>query len=253
MTHDPRLTEPAGATTVEPGGNALQARRLHRWNVTPAEARAIQLKLRDRIERRNRLPRLRLVAGADVALQLAEPGGWRSGRGRAIAGVVVYRFPEMEEVERAGAALPLRFPYVPGLLSFREIPALLAAFEKLRQAPDLIFCDGQGYAHPRRFGIACHLGLLLDRPTIGVAKSVLVGTYREPRAAVGKSSPLVDETSGEVIGAALRTRKGTKPVFVSLGHRISLQTAVKLALAVSDGYRIPRPTRDTDRWVATLR
>jgi deoxyribonuclease V len=231
----------------------VRARRLHPWDVTPAEARAIQSKLRDRIERQDRLPRLRLVAGADVSLQLAEPGGWRSGRGRAIAGVVVYRFPQMVEIERTSASLPLHFPYVPGLLSFREIPALLAAFAKLRHAPDLIFCDGHGYAHPRRFGIACHLGLLLDRPTIGVAKSVLVGTYRQPGARAGKSSPLVDEKSGEVIGAALRTRKGTKPVFVSLGHRISLQRAVVLTLAVCDGYRLPRPTRDADRWVAHSR
>jgi deoxyribonuclease V len=231
----------------------VKALQLHRWNVTPAEARALQLKLCGRIERRDRLPRLRLVAGADVSLELAEPGGWRRGRGRAFAGVVVYRFPEMQEVERASASLPLRFPYVPGLLSFREIPALLAAFEKLRHAPDLIFCDGQGYAHPRRFGIACHLGLLLDRPTIGVAKSVLVGDYREPGKSPGKHSPLVDEKSGEVIGAALRTRQGVKPVFVSLGHRISLRRALALTLAVSDGHRLPRPTRDADRWVGITR
>jgi deoxyribonuclease V len=138
-------------------------------------------------------------------------------------------------------------------LSFREIPALLAAFARLRQRPDLIFCDGQGYAHPRRFGIACHLGLLLDRPTIGVAKSVLVGEYREPGASAGKSSPLVDPKSGEVIGAALRTRKGTRPVFVSPGHRISLKRSIELTLAVCDGYRLPRPTRDADRWVGAVR
>ena len=188
-----------------------------------------------------------------MALEIAEPGGWRQGRGRAFAGVVVYRFPEMEEIERVSAHVPLRFPYVPGLLSFREIPALIAAFAKLRQAPDLIFCDGQGYAHPRRLGIASHLGLVLDRPTIGVAKSVLIGKYREPGVRAGSSSPLVDEKSGEVIGAALRTRQGAQPVFVSLGHRISLKTAVKLTLAVSDGYRLPRPTRDADRWVGMAR
>ncbi len=231
----------------------MKAQQLHRWDVTPAEARDIQLKLRDAVEHKDRLPRLRLVAGADVALEIAEPGGWRSGRGRAFAGVVVYRFPEMEELERVSAHLPLRFPYVPGLLSFREIPVLLAAFERLRHAPDLIFCDGQGYAHPRRFGIACHLGLLLDRPTIGIAKSVLVGKYREPAASAGKSSPLVDEKSGEVIGAALRTRKGAHPVFVSLGHRVSLKRAIELTIAVSDGYRLPRPTRDADRWVGMVR
>jgi deoxyribonuclease V len=231
----------------------VKSRQLHRWDVTPAEAREIQSDLRSRVEREDRLPPLRLVAGADVALEIAGPGGWRSGQGRAFAGVVVYRFPSMEEVARTSAVLPLRFPYVPGLLSFREIPVLLAAFARLRHAPDLIFCDGQGYAHPRRFGIACHLGLLLNRPTIGVAKSVLVGKFREPGVSAGKSSPLVDPKSGEIIGAALRTRKAARPVFVSLGHRISLARAIELTLAVCDGYRIPRPTRDADRWIGTVR
>ena len=227
--------------------------RLHHWDVTPAEAREIQLGLRHRVERTDRLPRLRRVAGADVALELAEPGGWRKGHGRAFAGVVVYRFPEMEELERVSAEQPLRFPYLPGLLSFREIPALLAAFERLRHAPDLIFCDGQGYAHPRRFGIACHLGLLLDRPAIGVAKSRLVGEYREPAARAGSSAPLLDGESGEVLGAVLRTREGVRPVFISQGHRISLDRAVELTMAVSDGYRLPRPIRDADHWVGTVR
>jgi deoxyribonuclease V len=231
----------------------VKALRLHRWDVTPAEAREIQMGLRHLVERDDRLPRLRCVAGADVALELAEPGGWRKGHGRAFAGVVVYRFPEMEELERVSAERPLRFPYVPGLLSFREIPALLAAFERLRHRPDLIFCDGQGYAHPRRLGIACHLGLLLDQPTIGVAKSVLVGEYREPAARAGSSAPLRDGKSGEVIGAALRTRAGVRPVFVSQGHRISLDRAIELTLAVSDGYRLPRPIRDADRWVGEAR
>jgi deoxyribonuclease V len=231
----------------------MKARELHRWDVTSAEGRDIQLKLAHLVERKDRLPRLRTVAGADVALEIAEPGGWRQGRGRAFAGVVVYRFPEMEEIERVSADLPLRFPYVPGLLSFREIPALIAAFAKLRHEPDLIFYDGHGYAHPRRLGIASHLGLVLDRPTIGVAKSVLIGKYGQPDARAGSSSPLVDEQSGEVIGAALRTRQGVRPVFVSLGHRISLNTAVELTLAVSDGYRIPRPTREADRWVRMAR
>lgn len=231
----------------------MRVLRLHRWDVTPSEAREIQLGLRHRVQRTDRLPRLRCVAGADVALELAEPGGWRKGHGRVFAGVVVYRFPTMEEVERVSAELPLRFPYVPGLLSFREVPALLAAFKRLRHAPDLIYCDGQGYAHPRRFGIACHLGVLLDRPAIGVAKSVLVGQYREPAASAGSSAPLLDGESGEVLGAALRTREGARPVFISQGHRISLKRAVELTMAVSDGYRLPRPIRDADHWVGTVR
>ncbi len=231
----------------------MKVLRLHRWDVTPAEAREIQLGLRSRVERSDRLPRLQRVAGADVALDLAEPGGWRRGRGRAFAAVVVYRFPEMEELERVSAVRPLRFPYLPGLLSFREIPVLLAAFERLQQAPDLIFCDGQGYAHPRRFGIACHLGLLLGRPTIGVGKSLLVGEYREPAASAGSSTPLLDGKSGEVLGAVLRTRQDVRPVFVSQGHRISLDRAVELTMAVCDGYRLPRPIRDADRCAGEIR
>ena len=231
----------------------MKALRLHRWNLTTAEARDVQLRLRDRVERADRLSKLACVAGADIALELPEPRSWETGKGRAIAGVVAYRFPQMEEMERAAAITPLNFPYVPGLLSFREIPALLAAFAKLRCAPDLIFCDGHGYAHPRRFGLACHLGVLLDRPTIGVAKSRLIGDHREPGKRVGSTAPLVDPESGERVGAVVRTATGVKPVYVSLGHRVSLERAVELTLAVSDGYRIPRPTRDADHFVNALR
>lgn len=221
----------------------MKVKTLHRWDVTPAEARRIQDHLRARVARRDRLPRIRRVAGADCAFDLR--------RGRAIAGVVVYRFPELEELERASAVRPLTFPYVPGLLSFREVPALLAAFARLRHAPDLVFCDGQGYAHPRRFGLACHLGLLLDRPTIGCAKSRLIGEEKMPPREAGRWTPLTD--AGEVIGAVLRTRCGARPIYVSIGHGISLARAVALTLAVTDGYRIPRPTREADHFVAALR
>jgi deoxyribonuclease V len=227
--------------------------RLHRWDVTPAEAREIQLRLRNRVEREGRVQKLSCVAGADVALELTGLRSWQTGEGRAIAGVVVYRFPEMEEIERVSTVRPLRFPYVPGLLSFREIPALLRAFGRLRNAPDLIFCDGHGYAHPRRFGIACHLGMLLGRPTIGVAKSVLVGEYHEPAQRAGSTAPLVDPYSGETLGAVVRTSSGVKPIYVSPGHSISLSRAVELTLAVADGYRIPRPTRDADHFVGAIR
>ncbi len=157
------------------------------------------------------------MAGTDVALDLQ--------RGRAIAGVIVYRFPEMEEIERVWAERRLTFPYVPGLLSFREIPVLLKALARLRHAPDVIFCDGQGYAHPRRFGIACHLGVLLDCPTIGCAKSILVGTAEEPGQKAGAWTPLVD--GGEVVGAVLRTREAREaglyfagaPHLAGTGHR----------------------------------
>lgn len=230
----------------------MKALRLHGWDVTPAEARDIQLQLRARMERDDRLGHVDYVAGADIAFDLHGRGSWRTGEGQAIAGVVVYRFPEMLEVERASSIEPLKFPYVPGLLGFREIPALLAAFESLRVSPDLIFCDGQGYAHPRRFGLACHLGVLLDVPSIGVAKSLLVGEYKEPARRSGGMAALLDPKTGEQIGAAVRTAAGVKPVYVSQGHRVSLARAVELTLAVSDGFRIPRPTRDADRFVNRL-
>jgi deoxyribonuclease V len=231
----------------------MKALDLHRWDVTPAEARDIQLRLRERMERNDRIGNVRHVAGADIALELVGRGSWRTGEGRAIAGVVVYRFPQMEEVERASSIQPLRFPYVPGLLSFREIPALLAAFELLHTPPDLIFCDGQGYAHPRRFGLAAHLGVVLDLPSIGVAKSILIGEYREPGRSAGSTAALIDPATGERIGAAVRTAAGVKPVYVSTGNRISLPRAVEFTVRVADGFRIPRPTREADHFVNEIR
>ena len=231
----------------------MKALHLHRWDVSPAEAREIQLRLRERMEREDRIPKVEHVAGADIALELRGRGSWRTGEGRAIAGVIVYRFPEMVEVERASSIQPLTFPYVPGLLSFREIPALLAAFESLRIPPDLIFCDAQGYAHPRRFGLACHLGMLLDVPSIGVAKSVLIGECKEPALHAGSTAALVDAHTGEQIGAAVRTVNAVRPVYVSQGHRVSLERAIEFTLAVKDGFRIPRPTRDADHFVNEIR
>ncbi len=221
----------------------MKIRQLHEWTVTPAEAREIQVRLRERMEVNDRLGGVRHVAGADVALDL--------GRGRAIAGVIVYAFPEMREVERRWAARALRFPYVPGLLSFREAPALLAAFRQVRHAPEVIFCDAQGYAHPRRFGLACHLGVLLGRATVGCAKSRLIGEHAEPGRRAGEWAVLVD--AEERIGAVLRTREGVRPIYVSQGHRVSLERAIELVLAVCDGYRIPRPTRAADHWVEELK
>lgn len=217
--------------------------RLHSWKVAPSQAAKIQIRLRERFEGEDRVGRVKLVAGADVAFDLP--------RKRAIAGVVVFEFPGMREVERAWATRPLRFPYVPGLLSFREIPALLAAFARLKREPDLIFCDAQGYAHPRRFGLACHLGVLLDRPSIGCAKSILLGDYEEPAEAAGSWAPLRHQ--GEIVGAALRTCNGVKPIYISQGHRVSLRTALCWTRAVCDGYRIPRPTREADHFVEEVK
>lgn len=217
----------------------MKALRLHRWKVTPKEAVQIQLRIRDRIEVNDRISNIYKVAGADIALDLEAK--------RAIAGVIVYSFPDLKEIERAWAVTPLRFPYVPGLLSFREIPALLAAFAKLKNTPDLIFVDGHGRAHPRRVGIASHLGLVLDCPTVGCAKSLLCGDCDEPADRVGATTQLTHKD--ELIGYALRTRLGVQPVFISTGHRVSLDMAVKLAIRVTDGLRVPKPTREADRFV----
>jgi len=214
-----------------------------RWNVTPREAMRLQETWRARVERQDQFGLLQYVAGADLAFD--------PQTNVAFAGVIVYRFPELEEVERRMAQRTLRFPYVPGLLSFRESPVLLAAFARLRIQPDVILVDGHGVAHPRRFGIACHLGLLLDRPTIGCAKSILVGEVAEFGAESGCTAPLVDK--GEEVGLALRTRDGVKPIYVTVGHRVSLESAVHIVGRCLDGFRIPKPTREADHWVRDLR
>lgn len=240
----------------------MRFKKLHEWNVRPAEARKIQEELREKWVGEDQLPEIRTVAGLDAAFVLTGPQAfkkvsrWNALRdaNRAIGGVVVFRFPEMVEIERAHAMLPLRFPYVPGFLSFREIPVLLAALGKLKKMPDLLFCDGQGYAHPRRMGIATHLGIVLGRPTIGCAKSILIGSHGDLARKAGSWVALTDEkASGETIGAAVRTREGVAPIFVSQGHRVSLATAIRLTLAVSDGRRIPRPTREADRLVGEVK
>ena len=232
----------------------------HEWAVNTEEARRIQEELRERWEGEDRLGEIRTVAGLDAAFVIKRSQAMNAGRrrwaaireaNRAIAGVVVYKYPEMEELERANGEVRLEFPYVPGFLSFREIPALLAALEKMRKLPDLLLCDGQGYAHPRRMGLATHLGIVLNRPTIGCAKSILIGEHQRLGNEKGVWVPMMD--GGETIGAAVRTRAGVKPVYVSQGHRVSLETAIRMTLAVSDELRIPRPTREADRFVSELK
>jgi deoxyribonuclease V len=235
----------------------------HLWNVTPAEARAIQEGLRVHWKGADAFGQIRTVAGLDASFVLTGSQSLkkRSGRlnrlreaNRAIGCVVMYRFPEMEELERVHAILPLEFPYVPGLLSFREIPVLLEALRELRNMPDLLFCDAQGYAHPRRMGLASHLGVVLDRPSIGCAKSLLIGRHGPLPEKAGSWTPLLDEKAeGERIGAVVRTRTGVRPIYVSQGHRVSLETAIRLTKAVSDGFRIPRPTRDADHFAAEIK
>lgn len=215
----------------------------HPWALSPREAIVLQRKLSLQVVRRDDFGRPRTVAGADLAID---------GTGQVgLAGVVLFEFPGLREIGRVWASAPLQFPYIPGLLSFREGPVLLKAFEKLDNLPDLILFDGHGIAHPRRFGIASHMGILLDRPTIGCAKSVLCGTYREPGTRRGNRSPLVDK--GETVGAVLRSRDRVRPIFVSVGHRVSLKTAVRIVLQCHDGVRVPKPTREADRFVTSLK
>src|SRR6516165_239293 len=214
-----------------------------KWSLTPRQAMRLQERLRQRLVLEDRLDRVQFVAGADLAFDPETDV--------AFAGVIIYRLPSLDEVERRTARRKLRFPYVPGLLSFRESPVLLAAFRLLRTEPDVILVDGHGLAHPRRFGIACHLGLLLDRPTIGCAKSLLVGEHPEPGGRAGSAVPLM--LDGEVVGVVLRTRDRVKPIYVTQGHRVSLETAVEIVKGCLDGFRIPKPTREADHFVRRLR
>jgi deoxyribonuclease V len=215
----------------------LTAVRASNWDLSPAEARALQARLSGQAEIRDRLDAPALVAGIDV--------GFEDFGRTTRAAVAVLRCDDLQLVESALARRPTRFPYVPGLLSFREIPAALGALAALACTPDLLLCDGQGFAHPRRFGLACHLGWLVDMPTIGVAKSRLLGDYAPPPAERGAWSPLWDH--GEIVGAAVRTRRGVKPLFVSPGHRVDVASAVRLTLACTDRYRLPEPSRTAHR------
>lgn len=198
---------------------------------------AVQVELRGQLEIEDRLPALHRVAGVDVGFE---------DRGRITrAAVVVVSYPELECVDRALARTPTRFPYVPGLLAFRELPAVIEALQRLTVEPQLFLCDGQGLAHPRRFGIACHLGLLTHTPALGVGKSRLLGQHADVGNARGAWQPLID--NHETIGAVLRTRTGVKPVYVSPGHRIDQRSAIELVLATAPRFRLPEPIRQADK------
>ena len=216
-------------------------RHLHPWNLSPRQAATVQERLRARIlERPLAWSKLSSVAGCDVAV---------SGE-TLVAAVVVLDADSLEVVETVEARGRASFPYVPGLLSFREVPVLLRAFEGLARRPDALLCDGQGRAHPRRFGLACHLGLLLDLPSVGVAKSRLTGEAEEPGPQRGSWNPIVDRD--EVIGRLLRTRDRVRPLYISVGHRITLDDAVSLVLRMGAGLRLPEPTRLADKHVGLL-
>ena len=215
----------------------MQLQHAHRWDVSPAEARAIQQRLRGELITSDRLGKVDYVAGVDVGFE-------RRGK-LTRAAVSVLTFPDLTPVEDSVVCVPTNFPYVPGLLSFREIPAIVKALQALRQLPDMILCDGQGYAHPRRFGLACHLGVITGLPTIGVAKSRLLGNHDEPPQQRGAWTPLTHQD--EVVGAVLRTRMNVKPLYISIGHRMTLATACDYTMGCITRYRLPETTRRADR------
>ncbi len=204
-----------------------------RWDLSPKEAIALQERLRSRVVTVDRLGKPALVAGVDVGLD--------SKTNLLRAAIAVLSLPDLALVEFAVATRPPEFPYVPGLLSFRELPAVMDALGRLRRTPQLLLCDGQGYAHPRRFGLACHLGVATGIASIGVAKTRLIGEHGAVPDARGAWARL--ENKGEVIGAVLRTRAGVKPVFVSIGHRVSLKTAIDYVMRCTTRYRLPETTR----------
>ena len=203
----------------------------HPWNVTPREAMTIQRGLAGKVRAVPLTSPIQTIAGVDVSV-----------RGNELqTAIVVLSFPNLEVIEQTIWQGSVQFPYIPGLLSFREMPAILPALEQLSLMPDVFMTDSQGLAHPRRFGLACHLGVLLDKPAFGVAKSRLTGRYIEPGNQKGSRSELKD--GDDTIGAVLRTRTNIKPVYVSIGHRVTLNEAVRITLACCPKYKIPEPTR----------
>ena len=217
--------------------------QLHEWSLSPREAVALQKSLRERVRVEPLARKIETVAGADISFDKYSPVLY--------AGIVVLRLPSLEVVEEVGVVSETKFPYVPGLLSFRESPSVLEAWSKLKTEPDAVMFDGQGLAHPRRVGIASHVGLLINRPTLGCAKSVLVGKFENLGEERGSRAPLVDK--GEVVGAAVRTKTRVQPIYVSPGHLIDIEGAVAITLRCDGGYRQPEPTRRAHLLVNALR
>jgi deoxyribonuclease V len=217
--------------------------QLHDWPQTEGEAVALQKRLRERVCVEPLKKKIETIAGTDISFNKFEP--------TVYAGIVVLRLPSLEVIEEVGVVSETRFPYRPGLLSFRETPSVLEAWAKLKTEPDAVMFDGQGIAHPRRVGIASHVGLIINRPTLGCAKSVLVGKFEEPGEERGSWSPMIDK--GETVGAALRTKTRVQPIYVSPGHLIDLAGAVELTLQSDGGYRQPEPTRRAHLLVNALR
>ncbi|HEX8234345.1 MAG TPA: deoxyribonuclease V [Abditibacteriaceae bacterium] len=220
-----------------------QYQQLHDWDLSPREAIQMQQSLRKRVLIQPLDRQIETIAGCDISFNKYST--------TLYAGIVVLRLSTLETIEEVSAVSETKFPYVPGLLSFREAPALLEAWAKLQTEPDVVMFDGQGLAHPRRLGIASHAGLLLHRPTIGCAKSVLVGKFDEPQVQRGSWRPMIDK--GETVGAALRTKSKVQPVYISPGHLTNLDSAIDLALRCDGGYRVPEPTRRAHLLVNAIR
>lgn len=219
---------------------AVQTKFIHDWQLSPKDAIRLQQQLAKQVRLADDFGTINLVAGVDVGFE---------DEGRVTrAAVAVLAFPALELEEVAIGRCETRFPYVPGLLSFRELPAVLKALEKLQSVPDILLCDGQGVAHPRRFGIASHLGLICNLPSIGIGKSRLLGTHAPVPDERGAWQPLYDKS--ETIGAVLRTRKGVKPIYVSPGHRISLSSAIEYVMACTTRYKLPETTRQAHRFAS---
>lgn len=219
---------------------AVQTKFIHDWQLSPKDAIRLQQQLAKQVRLADDFGTINLVAGVDVGFE---------DEGRVTrAAVAVLEFPALELEEVAIGRCKTRFPYVPGLLSFRELPAVLKALEKLQSVPDILLCDGQGVAHPRRFGIASHLGLICNLPSIGIGKSRLLGTHAPVPDERGAWQPLYDKS--ETIGAVLRTRKGVKPIYVSPGHRISLSSAIEYVMACTTRYKLPETTRQAHRFAS---
>ncbi len=233
----------------------MQTGKLHKWNLSYSQAIELQKRLASQVKHIKLKNRPKTIAGLDCAFS--------SDGQKIIAAVVVLRLPEFEPVETTNATRKVTFPYIPGLLSFREAPVCIAAVEKLRNQPDIFIIDGQGIAHPRRLGLAAHLGLFFDKPTIGCAKSRLTGQFEEPQLEKGSYSLLkymkgktnhkLQTTNCEVIGAVVRTRTNVKPVFVSVGNKCLLNEAIEIVLACAIKYRLPEPTRLAHQLVSKLR
>ncbi len=211
----------------------------HPWNLTEPEAMLLQQRLAAKVINTDQLNEVKLIAGVDVA--------YAKSSEQTVAAVVILDADTLQVIESVSTEYHAQFPYIPGLFSFRELPPLIKAFEQLNHSPDLVVCDGQGYAHPRRFGLACHLGVLFDMPTIGCGKTKLIGEHGQPDTERGASVPLWD--NGETIGSVLRTQSNINPIYISIGHRISLATACQWILKLSPKYRLPETTRKADQLV----